>query len=195
MEATDPRYQKLTVGRILLEQVRKRLDGPDPKPALIQAPPSRPSYDGLNILRALDLSPKLDKPAYLVELEKYQGRLNLLTRHKAFKDHSVILVFEGTDAAGKGGSIRRITQAVDARLCTITPDRRPHRGGAGPALPLALLAQPAPAGAGWPSSTAAGTAGCWWSGSRASAPSQTGCAPTGRSTTSRSRSTAAAGSS
>jgi polyphosphate:AMP phosphotransferase len=125
VEATDARYQKLTVGRVLLEQLRKRLDSPDPRPAQIQAPPSRPSFDGLNILRALDLSAKLDKPAYELELERYQGRLNLLTRHKAFKDHSVILVFEGMDAAGKGGSIRRITQAVDARLCTITPIAAP----------------------------------------------------------------------
>jgi len=125
VEATDPRYQKLTVGRILLEQMRRRLDSPDPQPAVIQAPPSRPSFDGLNILRALDLSPKLDRAAYQLELEKYQGRLNLLTRHKAFREHSVILVFEGMDAAGKGGSIRRITQAVDARLCTITPIAAP----------------------------------------------------------------------
>jgi polyphosphate:AMP phosphotransferase len=125
VEATDSRYQKLTVGRVLLEQLRRRLEGPDPAPALIQAPPSRPSFDGLNILRAMDLTPKLDKPAYELELEQYQGRLNLLTRHKAFKDHNVILVFEGMDAAGKGGSIRRITQAVDARLCTITPIAAP----------------------------------------------------------------------
>jgi polyphosphate:AMP phosphotransferase len=125
VEATDPRYQKVTVGRIVLEQVRQRLDRPDPQPALIQAPPSRPSFDGLNILRALDLSPRLEKAEYQLELEQYQGRLNLLTRHKAFRDHSVILVFEGMDAAGKGGSIRRITQAVDARLCTITPIAAP----------------------------------------------------------------------
>ena len=37
----------------------------------------------------------------------------------------MVLVFEGVDAAGKGGSIRRITQAIDARLCHITPIAAP----------------------------------------------------------------------
>ncbi|MGA2081189.1 MAG: polyphosphate:AMP phosphotransferase [Holophaga sp.] len=125
VEATDPRYQKLTVGRILLEQLRRRLDAPAPQPPVIQAPPTRPSFDGLNILRSLDLAQKIDKATYDRDLEKYQGRLNLLTRHKAFGDHNVIVVFEGMDAAGKGGSIRRITQAIDARLCSITPIAAP----------------------------------------------------------------------
>jgi len=125
VEATDPRYQKLTVGKILLEQLRARLNGPAPQPALIQAPPSRTSVDGLDILQTLDLTQKVDRAAYETDLEKYQGRLNLLTRHKAFMDHSVVLVFEGMDAAGKGGSIRRITQAIDARLCTIHPVAAP----------------------------------------------------------------------
>lgn len=38
---------------------------------------------------------------------------------------STIIMFEGADAAGKGGSIRRITQAVDARIYNITPIAAP----------------------------------------------------------------------
>jgi polyphosphate:AMP phosphotransferase len=125
VEAVDARYQKLVVGRTLLEQLRCRLDGPDPRPEILQAPAAAPDLDGLNILKTLDLGQKLDKPSYERDLEKYQGRLNLLTRHKAFRDHNVIMVFEGMDAAGKGGAIRRITQAVDARLCHITPIAAP----------------------------------------------------------------------
>jgi polyphosphate kinase 2 (PPK2 family) len=37
----------------------------------------------------------------------------------------VIAVFEGMDAAGKGGAVRRITQAIDARLCSIIPIAAP----------------------------------------------------------------------
>ena len=125
VEAADPRYQKLTVGRILLEQLRARLDRPAPPPAVIQAPPPVAPLDGLNVLRSLDLSRRLDKADYERELEKWQGRLNLLTRNKAFQDHNVVMVFEGVDAAGKGGGIRRITQAIDARLCHITPIAAP----------------------------------------------------------------------
>jgi len=124
VEAADSRYQKLTVGKLLLERLRARLDSPS-KPPAVRAPVPVASLDGVNILTSLDLSRKLDKPAYEKELELLQGRLNLLTRHKAFKDHNVVLVFEGADAAGKGGSIRRITQAIDARLCHITPVAAP----------------------------------------------------------------------
>jgi polyphosphate kinase 2 (PPK2 family) len=92
---------------------------------LVKAPPSISSIDGVSILKSLDLSKKLEKDEYEKELEKLQGELNLHTRHKNFKKHSVVMVFEGSDAAGKGGSIRRITQAVDARLCRIVPIAAP----------------------------------------------------------------------
>ena len=125
VEAVDPRYQRLTVGKTLLEHLRLRLDGPAPQPSTIQAPPSLPSLDGLNILTSLDLGQKLEKADYERELEQYQGRLNLLTRNKNFGEHNIVLVFEGVDAAGKGGAIRRITQAIDARLCHINPVAAP----------------------------------------------------------------------
>ncbi len=125
VEATDTRYQKLTVGKVLLERLRARLDHPDAKVAPVKAPPVIRPLDELNIIRALDLTKKLEKVDYERQLEELQGELALLTRHKRFKDHSVILVFEGSDAAGKGGSIRRITQALDARMCRIVPIAAP----------------------------------------------------------------------
>jgi len=125
VEAVDPRYQKLTVGRTLLDSLRHRLDHPAPPPAPVVAAPTPPSLDGLTILKSLDLGQSLQKADYERELEKLQGRLNLLTRHRAFREHNVVLVFEGVDAAGKGGAIRRITQAIDARLCHINPVAAP----------------------------------------------------------------------
>jgi polyphosphate:AMP phosphotransferase len=125
VEAVDPRYQKLVVGKTLLEHLRRRLDNPQPAPESAPVSPALPDLDGRNILKSLDLGQKLDRAGYERELEKYQGRLNLLTRHKAFQDHNVVMVFEGVDAAGKGGAIRRITQAIDARLCHITPIAAP----------------------------------------------------------------------
>jgi polyphosphate kinase 2 (PPK2 family) len=91
----------------------------------VVAVPTPPSLDGLTILKSLDLGQSLKKADYERELEKLQGRLNLLTRHKAFREHNVVLVFEGVDAAGKGGAIRRITQSIDARLCHINPVAAP----------------------------------------------------------------------
>ena len=124
VEATDPRYQKLTVGKVILEKLRARLDNPAPSAAPVHpAPPA--ALDGLNILRALDLTKRMEKRDYEEELLTLQGRLNLLTRNRNFKKHSVVLVFEGVDAAGKGGGIRRITQALDARTYRIQPVAAP----------------------------------------------------------------------
>ena len=124
VEASDWRYQRLTVGKLLLEKLRARLDNPAP-PLPPPAPQPVASLDEMNVLRALNLTRTLEKKDYEAELLDLQGRLNLLTRHKNFKKHSVVLVFEGVDAAGKGGGIRRITQALDARTYHIQPVAAP----------------------------------------------------------------------
>ena len=54
-----------------------------------------------------------------------QGQLNLLSRSPKMKKHAVVVVMEGMDAAGKGGAIRRITQALDARVYDIVPIAAP----------------------------------------------------------------------
>jgi AMP-polyphosphate phosphotransferase len=115
VEGTDPRYRYLTIGTTILNSLRQRLDAPEPPIHEEPIPPIMPAIDDLLILRTLDLSKKIKKEDYEDDLEKYQGKLNLLTRHADFKKLSVVVVLEGNDAAGKGGSIRRITQALDAR--------------------------------------------------------------------------------
>ena len=114
VEGTDDRYRSLTVGRIVLDALQKRLaDSRDQ--GFPVAPPMAPKTDGLDVLTALDLTHRLEKSAYEAELARWQGRLSELVRHPEFKKHSLILAFEGSDAAGKGGSIRRVTAAMDAR--------------------------------------------------------------------------------
>ena len=58
---------------------------------------------------------------YEMALAKLQGRLASLTRRSRFGRHALVLAFEGMDAAGKGGAIRRITQALDARQYQVIP--------------------------------------------------------------------------
>jgi polyphosphate:AMP phosphotransferase len=77
------------------------------------------------ILSSLDMSQSVSKKDFGTELERYQGRLNLLSRKAQAKGVSTILVFEGWDAAGKGGAIRRITGALDARSYQVIPIAAP----------------------------------------------------------------------
>lgn len=125
IEGSDSHYLNLTVGKMILAALRKRLDEAEIKPAEVIAPPLLPSIDKLNILKTLDLSQKIGKDEFQNELEKYQGKLALLTRRAKFKYISVIALFEGNDAAGKGGAIRRITGALDARYYGVIPIAAP----------------------------------------------------------------------
>ena len=114
VEGADPFYRYLTVGKGVLQGIRQRLDAPGEKVTAV-VPPLIPAIDDRLLIRSLDLTSSLPKKKYESELGKYQRKLALLTRHENFRNLSVIAVFEGNDAAGKGGSIRRVTAALDAR--------------------------------------------------------------------------------
>ncbi|MDD5299080.1 MAG: polyphosphate:AMP phosphotransferase [Gallionella sp.] len=125
VEGFDPRYRSMTVGKVILDAITKRLEEASKKITEVHAPPPLPSIDQLDVLKTLDLSQKIDKKKYQLDLEKYQGKLALLTRDPKFKDITVIAMFEGNDAAGKGGAIRRITSALDARYYNVVPIAAP----------------------------------------------------------------------
>jgi len=125
VEGVDERYRNLTVGKILLDGLQMTLAAKSRAPSRALAPTTPSVIDNVKLIRDLDLSQKLSVKAYDRELEKYQGRLARLTRHKRFAARSLVLVFEGVDAAGKGGAIRRVTGALDARQYTGVPIAAP----------------------------------------------------------------------
>ena len=77
------------------------------------------------VLGLLDMKSKLPKDAYNAQLQNLQAKLRLLAREARARKLSTILVFEGVDAAGKGGAIRRITSSLDARACQVIPIAAP----------------------------------------------------------------------
>ncbi|MFQ5642300.1 MAG: polyphosphate:AMP phosphotransferase, partial [Thiogranum sp.] len=114
VNAGNPYYRGLTVGLTILDAINARLSRPD-EDEPVSAPVKVPVIDGRTVLTDLDLSLQLDKPDYKKQLAKYQDRLNELVWKKKFGNHSLVLVFEGNDAAGKGGAIRRVTRFLDPR--------------------------------------------------------------------------------
>jgi len=122
IEGTDERYRNLAIGEHLIERLRERLQSA-PKPER-RAPDPNVS-DSEIVLDRLDLGKTLEKERYDQALGLLQGRLNLLSRKLAEQKRSAILVFEGWDAAGKGGVIRRIVQALDARQYRVIPIAAP----------------------------------------------------------------------
>ena len=125
VDGLDDRFRSLTVGHILLQSIRRRLELPDHVGQPCEPPIMRGQLDQRNVLNALDLGLSLDKRTYSVELKLLQERLGKLSRDKRFASRSLICVFEGNDAAGKGGSIRRMIQALDPRQCAVVPIAAP----------------------------------------------------------------------
>jgi polyphosphate:AMP phosphotransferase len=122
----DARYRELTVAGAVYEAIAERLAAPQPHAPGEAAPmPMLRAIDNLHILRSLDLSLNLPRADYLRQLEALQNRLGRLSRDPRFAQMSVLMVFEGNDAAGKGSSIRRVTSALDPRFYRVVPIAAP----------------------------------------------------------------------
>jgi polyphosphate:AMP phosphotransferase len=125
IEGTDDNYRSLTVGHIVRDTIRKHL-AQTVRGSVPVAPPIVPPIDKRSVLTELDLSQTIDKKTYEKELAKWQGKLAQLMRDPRFTaNHSLIVAFEGSDAAGKGGSIRRVVAPIDARQYQIIPVAAP----------------------------------------------------------------------
>jgi AMP-polyphosphate phosphotransferase len=102
-----------------LPQVVKELDsaphtnGVEHKPAA--EPHEQPRIEIAGVLGRLDLSLRLEQKAYERELKELQAKLHLLGLEVYRQHRPVTLVFEGWDAAGKGGAIKRLTEKLDPR--------------------------------------------------------------------------------
>ncbi len=125
--AADDRYRALFVARHLLGAMRGRLDAPAPAAPQAKAKAkAKPAPAGqMNVIRALTLKQEMSRDAYGKALVEAQGRLARATRHRRYGRISVIAVFEGNDAAGKGGAIRRLGAALDPRAYRIVPVAAP----------------------------------------------------------------------
>lgn len=115
--AQDDRYRDAAVGDLLLQALARANAQTPPAPARLRAV-AAPDSGGLprpSLVSALDPNQKADPDAYGSELRALQQRLTVATTAKPFRKTGLVLVFEGNDAAGKGGTIRRVREALDPR--------------------------------------------------------------------------------
>ncbi len=125
IEGVDANYRSLTVGRLLLEGMQAALNKVEPEPAALTVGPLAIHDNELTLLDSLDLSLHLSKDDYQQQLITEQARLSGNMRDKRMKSHALVAVFEGNDAAGKGGAIRRVAAALDPRQYAIVPIAAP----------------------------------------------------------------------
>ena len=79
-----------------------------------------------SVLKKVDLSKKLAKKEYEEKLDMLQKKLELLHGELYRRRIPVVLAFEGWDAGGKGGAIKRLTRALDPRGYTVNPTSSPN---------------------------------------------------------------------
>ncbi|MCP5305797.1 MAG: polyphosphate:AMP phosphotransferase [Chromatiaceae bacterium] len=133
IEATDHRYRNMTTGRILLRAMQEAIAQAPHDERRVEDTPSGNNGDMLpsapeariSLLDRIDLAQTIEREDYRTKLRTLQAELNELAWHAYSQKISTVLVFEGVDAAGKGGAIRRVTQAVDSRLREVIPIAAP----------------------------------------------------------------------
>jgi polyphosphate:AMP phosphotransferase len=107
IEGWDRNYYEIEVAEAVADAIEEHIA---PPPAPEPEPRAKPT-----VLDDLDMSAALTKREYTQKLQEWQGKLHLLQRHAYDKGISTVAVFQGWDAAGKGGAIRRIAPAIEAR--------------------------------------------------------------------------------
>jgi polyphosphate kinase 2 len=75
--------------------------------------------DQLLLSEAINISANPDRLRYFKELFRLQGELVKLQDWVVQQGLKVVVLFEGRDAAGKGGAIKRITQRLNPRVCRV----------------------------------------------------------------------------
>ncbi len=128
IEGTDRRYRDLAAGEavaLALEGVLEKTK-PAAKASLDRSKPPK-----VSVLSRLDLTKRAGDD-YDDKFDKQQTRVALLSRRMRKQGRSLICAFEGVDAAGKGGAIRRLLGALDVRNARVmaygapTDEERAH---------------------------------------------------------------------
>jgi polyphosphate:AMP phosphotransferase len=136
VEGVDPNYRHLRVGELIVAELGRHLDTigqrpPRPEPKPIPAPPPGTVMPA-TVFDTLDLAKTAKKGEYRKKRPKLQARLGELGRKAFEQELSTVLVFEGPDASGKGGAIRRTVWSLDARTYRVhqfaapTEEERAH---------------------------------------------------------------------
>ncbi len=122
----------LDIFRIVKESVEAALKLREEKTALPPSeshtiPPSQEHLVSMPKLSEINLNKNLDKGKYKKQLQKEQERLANLHNKVYLKKIPVIIAYEGWDAAGKGGNIKRVSEALDPRGYEVVPIAAPTK--------------------------------------------------------------------
>ena len=119
--ADDRRSAEIEIITSIVETVERAIKTPVTAPTTVIRPNTK--YDVLGKVNAYQ---ELTKENYKKELDKYQKRLKQLQIEMFKAQIPTVICFEGWDAAGKGGAIRRLTAALDPLGFSVHPVSAPN---------------------------------------------------------------------
>ena len=125
VEATDARFRDVVVGRTIVNAITARLAEAPPQTPAVSEELFSPGPRQATVLDGVDLGRTVDRDTYKAELNQLQARLHTLAQEARQRGMSTVLAFEGWDAGGKGGAIRRITQALESGEYRVIPTAAP----------------------------------------------------------------------
>ena len=137
VEGSDRNFRSLTVGTIIRDEINKHLEKfervgqvgheapAEDKTVETTASDTITLLKSTTVLDVMDMTLALTKKDYNKALRAWQAKLNQLQRNALKKKLSTIILFEGPDASGKGGAVRRLTAAIDARHYQVIPIAAP----------------------------------------------------------------------
>ena len=120
VEGTDDNYRRASV----LSALSSRLNIHCGEPQALR--PHKAVKAKRNYLKAVRMDKPMSDEAYTKAFHKEQMRLHELQHEARKRGISTVIAFEGWDAAGKGGAIRRLTYALNARDYKIVPISAPN---------------------------------------------------------------------
>lgn len=128
IEAVDKDYAALKIVSTVMDRLEYELEHrrpEDEKTAQRQESKTRERFKN-GVLSGIDLSKSLTEEVYKTRLKKLQKRLAELHSELYRLRIPVVIGFEGWDAGGKGGAIKRLTSNLDPRGYRVNPTAAPN---------------------------------------------------------------------
>jgi len=119
IEAEDMRFATCKIMKIVIDSITHKLDAQKPTPTEINT--AAPVFSFPRRLQGIFPDESITDAEYKDELEHYQQRMRKLCNKLYVTRRSAAVVYEGWDAAGKGGNIKRLTSEIDPRCYAVVP--------------------------------------------------------------------------
>jgi AMP-polyphosphate phosphotransferase len=128
VEAHDRRFATLKIFSTVIDVLERKIAALASKVETPPQPEQHPTGDifRTTVLDHVDLSKSLTPEEYAARVKKAQATLRELEHEIYLRRVPVVIAYEGWDAAGKGGNIRRLTQNLDPRGYEVVPIAAPN---------------------------------------------------------------------